>query len=226
MLHHPCRNDGPAESAEQTDKGCAGMAIADHRDQHHEAHAEGRTEIGQRDELVFFEIRCERAVFRKRDDGWIVRKKGHDGPERRDARQIEERFHQRPQDLLQQRHNAEFCHQLGKGSRQDRDAHQVKDRVEQQVVGGVHDRFEHVARAHPVAQDDEDGCQECKENDRLDRRPVRGFHYFRNSCEAVIAFGSNASSNFSWVISPCSSTRSYTLRPVSRASLATFVEAL
>ena len=50
--------------------------------------------------------------------------------------------------------------------------------------------------------------------------------YFRSSCGFVMAAGSRASSSFSLVMRPCSSTRSYTLPPVSRASLATLVEAL
>jgi hypothetical protein len=69
--------------------------LAHHEDHHQQAHAEGGAEVGQGDELEFFEVGAEAFVLGQGDDGGVVAQEGHDGAEGCHAGEVEERAHQR-----------------------------------------------------------------------------------------------------------------------------------
>ena len=165
-LHDARGDDGAAAGAEQAHQRAGDLPVADHRDDNHEAHAERRSEVGQGNELVFLEIGSEVTVLGQGDDGRIVRQERHHGAQGRYAGKAVQRFHQGPEETLQQRDHAEFRHQFREGAGQYGDAHQVEDGVQKQVMGGVHDGLQHIAAAHAGTQqaecaDDQNEKYQC-----------------------------------------------------------------
>lgn len=69
-------------------------------------------------------------------------------PERGHSGQVEQRAHERAEQLLEQADDAELDEEAAYGARDDADAHKVEHGVEQQVVGGFHNSVEHVGHAH------------------------------------------------------------------------------
>ena len=89
MLHEACGNDASCKGSEKSDEGCGKIALAYHEDNDDESHAECRSEVGERDELVLLEITAELAVLRERDDGRVIAEEGKDGSQRGHAREVE-----------------------------------------------------------------------------------------------------------------------------------------
>jgi len=150
-LHDAGRDDGAAEGAEQAHQRTGDLAVADHGNNNDEAHAEGRTEVGQGDELVFLEEGGEATVLGQGDDGRVIREESHYGTQGGNAREVIQGFHHGTQEALQQGNHAELRHELGQRTRKHCNAHKVENRIEQQVVGRVHHGPDHVAAAHPVS---------------------------------------------------------------------------
>ena len=123
-------------------------ALPYHEHHDEQSHAEGGAEIGERNELVFLEVAAETLVLRQRDDGGIVRQECHHGSERGHSGQVEQRAHERAEQLLEQADDTELDEEAAYGARDDADAHKVEHGVEQQVVGGFHNSVEHVGHAH------------------------------------------------------------------------------
>ena len=151
-LHQSCGADAAEAGAEQTDERCGVVALTRHEHNDEQTHAERRTEVGERDELVFLEVACEALVVRKRDDGGVVGEERHHGAQRRHARQIEDRSHQRSQRAFEQRNHAELHEHPAYGAGYHADAHQIEYGVEQQVVRRAHDSVEHVGHTHHHAE--------------------------------------------------------------------------
>ena len=176
-LHEAGADDGAAEGAEQAHQ-CAGhLAVADHGDDDHEAHAEGSAEVGQGQELVFLEIGSEVAVLGQGDDGGVVTQESHHRAQGGHSGEVVQGFHEGAQEALQQGNHAEFRHQFGQGSGEHGDAHEVEHGVQQQVVGRVHQRPDHVASAHPAAQEGEGNDEKGQEDDGFHRRTARFFQF-------------------------------------------------
>ena len=152
ILHEACRDNTAHKCAEESDERLLEIALSDHENNDDESHSEGRSEVRERNELVFLEIAGEMLVFRERDDGGVVREERQHGTQRGHARQVEQRFHQRTQQLLEQINHAKFHENLADGTREHADGHQVEAGVEQQVVGRVHHGVEHRRCAHFPAQ--------------------------------------------------------------------------
>ena len=167
-LHDAGADDGTAESPEKAHQGPGELSVADHRDNHHEAHAESRSEVGEGNELVFFEIGAEGLVLGQGNDGRVVGQECHHGTQGSHAGKVVQGLHERPQEALQQRHHAKLRHQLGKRTGKNGNAHQIEHGIEQQIVRGVHDGLEHVSASHPGTQEREDRHQQKEE--------YQGFH--------------------------------------------------
>ena len=180
-LHDAGGDDGAAEGTEQTHQRTGDLSVSDHGDDHHEAHAESRTEVGQGDELVFLEVSGETAVLGQGDDGRVIGKEGHDGTQGRYTGQVVQGLHQGTQEAFQQGNHAEFRHQFGQGTGEHGNAHQVEHRVQQQVMGRVHQGLDHVAAAHFGAQQAEETDKEGQENQGLNGRTTR-FAQFHVIC--------------------------------------------
>lgn len=151
-LHESRRTDAAEAGAEQTDERSGVVALTRHEHDDEQTHTERRTEVGERDELVFLEVACEALVVRKRDDGGVVGEERHHGAQRRHARQIEDRSHQRSQRSFEQRNHAELYEHPAYGAGYHADAHKIEYGVEQQVVRRAHDGVEHVGHTHHHAQ--------------------------------------------------------------------------
>ena len=159
ILHQARRDDASDESTHQSHQRPLAEAQARHEGNHHQPHAEGRTEVGERHQLVFLEVLREILVFRQRDDGGVVAQESHHRTQRRHARQVEQRLHQRTQQVLQQSHHAELREQLAYRAHQHADGHDVEHRLHQQVIGRLHEGVEHVRQRHLVRE----GCEETHE---------------------------------------------------------------
>ncbi len=151
-LHEARRTDAAEAGAEQTDEWRGVVALTRHEHDDEQTHAERRTEVGERDELVFLEVACEALVVCKRDDGGVVGEERHHGAQRRHARQVEDRSHQRSQRAFEQRNHAELHEHPAYGAGYHADAHQIEYGVEQQVVRRAHDGVEHVGHTHHHAE--------------------------------------------------------------------------
>ena len=160
-LHQSGADDAAYEGAHQTYHSSASEAFAGHKGNDNQAHTEGGAEVGQRHQLVFLEVACKVVVLGQRDDGGVVAEEGHHGSQCSHTGQVEEGFHQRPQYVLHQAHNAKFGQQFRDGAHQHADGHNVEHRLEQQVVGRLHKGVEHIGQRHPVCQE----AEEAKEAD-------------------------------------------------------------
>ena len=100
LLHHARGDDTADERPCQSDQGAATVTAPRHEGHHHQSHAEGGAEVGQRGDLVLFEVAPEGLVLRQRDDSRIVAQEGHHRAERSHAGEIVKRLHQRLQHLL------------------------------------------------------------------------------------------------------------------------------
>ena len=152
ILHDACRDHTAAECAEKSDHWLPEESLADHEHHDQKSHAESRSEIGQRYELEFLEIRTEAAVGSERYYSRIVAEKCHHSTERGDTGQIEQRFHQRARDALKKFHDAEFHENASYGTGKHTYAHQIEHSVQQQVVGGMHYGVEHIGHAHHLTE--------------------------------------------------------------------------
>ena len=174
MLHETRRHDAAAEGAEKAYERLYKVALPYHENDDDESHTEGSAEVGQRNELIFLEVAGEMLVFRKCDDGGIVGKKRQHGAQRGHTGQIEQRAHQRAEQLLQQVDHAKLYEHLADGTRQHADGHQIETRVQQQVVGRMHHGVEHRGCTHfPSQQGEQAHHDEQADNTRA---VVRRFH--------------------------------------------------
>lgn len=76
-LHQSRGADAAEARTEQTDERRGIVALTRHEHDDEQTHTERRTEVGERDELIFLEVACETLVVRKRDDCRVVRKESH-----------------------------------------------------------------------------------------------------------------------------------------------------
>ena len=166
-LHEAGADDAADDGSQQSHQGSFAEAQTRHEGYHHQAHAEGGAEVGERDELVFLEVAGEVVVLGQRDDGGVVGEEGHHGAQSRHAGQVVERLHQRPQDILHQAHHAELGEQLADGTHQHTDGHDVEHRLEQQVIGRLHEGVEHVRQCHAVGQEAEEGEEAHQKDEGL-----------------------------------------------------------
>ena len=166
-LHQSGGDNAPDDCAGHAHQCALAEAQARHESHHHQAHAESRAEVGERNELVFLEIAVEVLVVRKGDDGGIVAQKGHDGTQGRHARQVVERLHQRTQQIFEQANHAKLGQELADGAHQDADGHDVEHGFEQQVVGRLHESVQHLGQGHLVSQQPEEGEEDDEEHDGL-----------------------------------------------------------
>ena len=66
--------------------------------------------------------------------------------------------------IFRQENDAELRPQGGNRTGQNRNGHDVEDRVDQQIVGGVHHGVEHIGGTHFGAQQDEEAEEDHNEN--------------------------------------------------------------
>ena len=151
ILHAAGGDDAARAGAEETDERLHHVALSHHEDDHDEAHTEGRTEVGQGDVLELLEVATEVGVLCQRDDGGVVAEEGQDGAQRGHTRKVENRLHERAQDLLDEVHYAKLHKHLTQRAREHTDGHEVEASVEQKVVCGVHHGVEHGGSTHSVS---------------------------------------------------------------------------
>ena len=156
VLHQTSGYDTTAGCSEHTHEGFGEITLADHEHHHEQSHAEGRAEVGQRDELIDLEVACERLVTRQGDNGRIIAQERHHAGQDSHAGQVIDGPHDGPQQLLQQIDHAELGEDAPKGPGQYRDSHQIEHGVQQQAVGCSHHGVYHVAQSHYVTQIAED----------------------------------------------------------------------
>ena len=179
VLHDAGGNDGAAEGTEQTHQRTGELAVADHGDDDHEAHAEGGAEVGEGNELVFLKVRSEVAVLGQGDDGRVVAEEGHHGAQGCHAGQVVQGLHQGAQEAFQHGDHAELRHQLTQRAGEHGNAHQVEHGVQKKVVGRVHDRLDHIAASHLASQQGENDDEKGQEDQGFHRGAAQftGFHF-------------------------------------------------
>ena len=150
-LHQACGNDTTEDSTAQTNEWCQEIALAYHKDQHQQAHAEGCAEIYQRHVLVLLEVACKALVLTEGNDCRIVTEESEYRRQRSHTGHIEHGAHDGTQKALQQVHHSELHENLAQSTGYHAHAHQVEHGVEQQVVCRVHNGVEHVGKSHHTA---------------------------------------------------------------------------
>ncbi len=150
---HEARADHTAHNgAEEADERLHEIALTYHEDYHEQTHAEGGAEVCERNELVLTEICREFLVTRKGNNGGVVAQERHDGPQRRHAREVEDRLHDGPEHLLYQRNHSELNEHASERAGKHTDAEQEEYRVEQKVVGRGHESLHHRGETHLVPE--------------------------------------------------------------------------
>ena len=180
-LHQTSADDTTDDGSEEADDGTAAVALSCHEDDNDHTHAESRTEVGEADELIFLEVGAELAILCQRDDGGIVTKEGEDASECRHARQVVKGLHQGPEDTLEHIHDMELHEQTAQGSAQYRDTHNIEYGLEQEVIGGLHNRIEHIGQTHDMPYIAEYGEEENDEAEGFEEMtPERQFLVLRS----------------------------------------------
>ena len=170
MEHQTGGNDGTDDGTQITDEHrntkafADGRAQTDHKGGDDQAHAEGGTDVAQSGQLVLLEEATEIVVLCQSQDGRVIGQVSGEDAHGTGAGQAIEGLDQGGHQLVQQENDAELRPQSGNGTGQNRDGHDVEDRVDQQIVSGVHHGIEHVGGAHLGAQQDEEAEEDHNEN--------------------------------------------------------------
>ena len=168
-LHEACGDDAAYYGTENANKSALAVTETRHKGEHHETHAEGCAEVGERHQLVFLKILGKVFVFGKGDNDRVVRKEGENGTQSGHTREVVEGFHERAQDVFEQSHDTEFDKQFADCPHKHTDGHDVEDRFEQQVIGCLHESVEHVGKGHAIGKKPEEAYEEYKEYKGFDR---------------------------------------------------------
>ena len=149
--HQANTDDAADDGAEESAEGGGNDAIAalpDHIGDQDQSHTEGGAQITQSGDLIRFKVCHKLFVFGQRQNRGVIRDESGEDPQRSGAGQPVQPAHQRRDQLVEKGDHTELRQQGGKGAGDHRNGHDEKDRIQKQVVGGVHDGVEHLADTH------------------------------------------------------------------------------
>ena len=197
MRHEARAYDRADHRADKADCGGRDKALADrrfhadHKRNDDKTHAEARSDVGQRRNLILFEIPLERIVVSKRQNRRIVREEAGKNADHGRTGQVINGLDERGQDAVEKGRDAELIEKLCDGAGHDGDRHNVEHRGDQKIVGGIHQGAHQIDRAHFVPKHSPKAEEQKQKDKGLHTDGFFDKGSFRKSCLIRFHVGHN-----------------------------------